>query len=112
MLAGHNTSNAQDKFALFNCRRLPGRLNTTEPALLLGFQEHDIAPLISAKLLVPLGRPSQNSPKYFAAVDVLARAENPQWLSQATKVIGKHWRIKNEGKRNVARFTEQLISAS
>jgi hypothetical protein len=82
--------------ALLNCRRLPGRLNVTEAAVLLGFKDHDIAPLVAAKLLFPLGKPSPNSPKYFAAIDIVARADDRAWLSEATRAIGKHWRTKNE----------------
>jgi hypothetical protein len=67
-------------------------------AVLLGFQEHDMAPLSAAKLLIPLGKPALNSPKYFATVDIAARAENREWLSAATKVIAKHWQSKNRRK--------------
>jgi hypothetical protein len=86
---------AQEKFAVLNCRRLPGRLNISETALLLGFHEHDIAPLVAAKLLVPLGKPAPNGPKYFSSVDIRAKAENHDWLSQATKAIAKHWLRRN-----------------
>jgi hypothetical protein len=70
-------------------------LNTSEVAVLLGFQEHDVAPLVAAKFLTPLGKPAQNAPKYFAAVEVLACSDNRDWLSQATKVLAKHWATKN-----------------
>ncbi len=86
----------QERFALLNCQRLPARLNTSETALVLGFQEHDIAPLVAAKLLVPLGKPAPNAPKYFAAVEIVERAANPEWLSSGTKVIAKHWLRKNQ----------------
>src|SRR5436309_1986237 len=99
MLASRPSATAQEKFALLNCRRLPGRLNTSEAALLLGFQEHDIALLIAARLLVPLGKPAPNSPKYFAAAEIAERASNGEWLSSATKVIAKHWFRKNERKK-------------
>jgi hypothetical protein len=99
MLASRSAATAQEKFALLNCRRLPGRLNTSETALLLGFQEHDIALLVSAKLLVPLGKPGGNSPKYFAAVGVAECAGNPEWLSSATKALARHWRRKNQRKQ-------------
>jgi len=99
MLASRSTATAQDKFALLNCRRLPGRLNTTETALLLGLQEHDIAPLISAKILKPLGKPAPNAPKYFAAIEILARAEDRNWLSEVTRIIAKHWLRKNRARR-------------
>src|SRR5437016_894338 len=96
MLASRSSATAQEKFALLNCRRLPGRLNTSETALLLGFQEHDITTLIAAKFLVPLGKPAPNSPKYFAAVEIAERASTTEWLSGATKVIAKHWLRKNQ----------------
>ena len=65
MLASRSVATVQEKFALLNCRRLPARLNTSETAVLLGFQEHDIAPLIAPRMLTPLGKPVANSPKYF-----------------------------------------------
>jgi hypothetical protein len=92
------TSSLENAIALLNCRRLPARLNTSETAVLLGVQEHDIAPLVSAKLLAPLGKPSANAPKYFASVEVIARAENPSWLFEATKALARHWRAKNRRK--------------
>ena len=97
MIAARGISTLQEKLAVLNCRRLPGRLNVSETALLLGFQEHDIAPLVSAKLLVPLGKPAPNAPKYFAAVEIVERASNSEWLSSATRAIAKHWRRKNQG---------------
>src|SRR6266481_3636938 len=87
MLASRSAATAQEKSALLNCRRLPGRLNTSEAALLLGFQEHDIALLVTAKLLVPLGKPAPNAPKYFAAVQIAERASDSAWLSIATKQL-------------------------
>jgi hypothetical protein len=78
---------------------LPGRLNTKEAALLLGFQEHDIALLVAAKLLVPLGKPAANAPKYFAAVQIGERASDAEWLSSATKQLAKYWQRKNQRKQ-------------
>jgi hypothetical protein len=89
----------QEGLALLNCRRLPGRLNTTEVALLLGFQEHDIPALVASRLLEPLGKPAPNAPKYFAAVDVVERAENRSWLSEATRALSRYWADKNRRKR-------------
>lgn len=104
MLASRSAATAQEKFALLNCRRLPGRLNTSETALLLGFQEHDIAPLVAAKLLVPLGKPASNAPKYFAAVEMVERATDSEWLGKATKALGKHWQRKNQRKQLTASY--------
>jgi hypothetical protein len=95
VLTSRSAATTQEKFVVLNCRRLPGRLNTSGAALLLGFQEHDIAVLTAARLLVPLGKPALNAPKYFASVEVAANAENPQWLAEATKALAKHWLRKN-----------------
>jgi lysozyme family protein len=99
MLASRSAATAQEKLAVLNCRRLPGRLNTSETALLLGFHEHDMAPLVAARLLVPLGKPAANAPKYFAAVAIAECAADSEWLSQATKALAKHWLRKNQRKQ-------------
>ena len=65
MFSSKQISSGQEILALLNCRRLPARLSTGKTAVLLGFQEHDIAPLIAAKLLAPLGKPAPNAPKVF-----------------------------------------------
>ena len=96
MLASRAAASAQEKFALLNCRRLPGRLNTSDAALLLGFQEHDIAPLAAARLLKPLGKPAANAPKYFAAVEIVECAADSEWLAEATKALARHWLRKNQ----------------
>jgi hypothetical protein len=98
MIAGKRAASLQDIHALLNCRRLPGRLNTTEAAVLLGFQEHDIPALVAAKCLSPLGKPAPNAPKYFAAAEILAFAQDRDWLDRATKSLAKFWVEKNRGK--------------
>src|SRR5438094_10608517 len=99
MLAAKKITSRGEALELLNCRRLPARLNTTEPSILLGFQEHDIALLIAAKLLLPLGRPAANAPKYFAAVEVVEHAADPRWLAEPTKVRARHWQRKNQRKQ-------------
>jgi hypothetical protein len=108
MFATRRVGNLQETLAVLNCRRLPGRLNLAETAVLLGFQEHDIAALISAKLLAPLGKPAPNSPKYFASVDVLNAAQDRDWLSQATRMLAKYWTEKNRRKKIVSMPTESM----
>ena len=77
----------------FACE-FPARLNAKETATILGFAEHDVPVLVAAKLLRPLGSPAPNSPKYFARVTVLDRANDMAWLDKATRVIGKYWKDK------------------
>jgi hypothetical protein len=75
--------------------RLPARLDVNQTAEVLGFQPHDIAILVAAKLLKPLGRPAANSVRYFATVYISELSQNPDWLDKATRVIGQHWQRKN-----------------
>ena len=86
---------ATEKMALLNCRRLPARLDVAQVAVLLNFGEHDVRYLLNAGLLHALGKPAPNAPKYFSAFDILALAENREWLDKATKAISAHWREKN-----------------
>jgi len=102
MLSSRSIATAQEKFALLSCRRLPGRLNTSETAVLLGVNEHDVPVLVSARLLSPLGKPAPNAPKYFAAVEIVERAADPRWLADATKALAKHWQRKNQRKQMTA----------
>ena len=76
------------------------RLDTDKTAKLLGFGTHDLAPLVGAGLLKPLGNPTPNAPKYFALVEVLALAADRDWLNRATKTLAKHWQAKNREQRN------------
>lgn len=91
----------------------PARLDAAQTAAILGFQAHDIPTLVAAKLLKPLGKPVQNSVKYFAAVEVLARFEDPDWLNRATQRTSERWEVKNSRKRkSVAAAKPQTPEAS
>jgi hypothetical protein len=90
---------------LLNLLRLPARLNTVETAVYLGFKPHDIPILVARGLLKPLGRPSQNSEKYFARSKLVDAENNEDWLSRATTVLAQHWRDKN------ARKSQRELSA-
>ena len=100
MLAAKN-HNQNEALAVLNSHRLPGRLNTTETAVLLGFQEHDIAVLVAGRLLIPLGKPAPNAPKYFASAQVTILADNEEWLGKATKAVAAHWQRKNRKLKNL-----------
>lgn len=78
-----------------NLEQKPARLSAQQCAWLLGFQEHDIAPLLAAGLLHPLGRPGPNAPKYFATADLEAKMQDCKWLAKATDAIREYWRSHN-----------------
>jgi hypothetical protein len=102
MFSSKELSNSKEIHLLLNCHRLPGRLTTGETAVVLGFREHDMAILVAAKMLRPLGEPAPNSPKYFASVDIVGFAQDPAWLSKATKLVAKYWQGKNERQKDPA----------
>jgi hypothetical protein len=77
-----------------------GRIDSGKTAEVLGFQEHDIPVLVSHGLLKPLANPVQNAKKYFAAVYVLALADDPEWLEEATRVVYDYWKGKNAQKQS------------
>jgi hypothetical protein len=75
---------------------LPARLNIQKTAQLLGFAEHDIQAIVAAGLLTPLGRPSPNSVKYFAAIELVRLSRDLKWLNRATDAVQTRWRRKNK----------------
>jgi hypothetical protein len=75
---------------------LPARLDVVATAKLLGCAEHDIQILMAVGKLTPLGDPSPNAPKWFAAVEIIRLVTDQDWLHKATKEIAKYWRIKRE----------------
>ncbi len=85
-----------DKKELLLVHRLPGRIDANQAADLLGFQPHDIPVLIRKKLLIPLGNPVSNAPKWFASLDIVHCSQDTEWLSRATRCISHYWKERNQ----------------
>jgi hypothetical protein len=47
-----------------------------------------------------LGDPAPNAPKWFATVEMIRLAADPDWLHKATKEVAKFWRQKRERQQN------------
>jgi hypothetical protein len=86
---------------------LPARVNITETGWLLGFADHDIPRLISARLLKPLGRPARSGSKYFATVELQALRNDTAWLAKASDALVMFWRKKNVGRTCVVRTRQE-----
>jgi hypothetical protein len=82
--------------------RLPARLTSEQVAWVLNCQAHDVAILVMARLLRPLGSPAQNSVKYFATMEILELSKDRIWLGKLTNAVGQHWRIKNRREKEPA----------
>ena len=70
----------------------PARMMAEQAAEYLGFRRHDIPVLVRAKLLKPLGKPSQQCVKYFAGIEIIAKGQDVLWLHKATEAVYRHWR--------------------
>jgi len=80
---------------LYMLRRLPARLSAEQTAALLGFRQEHVPILIKRKLLIPLGNPKSNAPKFFATTHVRACSSNLDWLEAASAAMSAHWEEKN-----------------
>ena len=78
-----------------NLREKPVRLVAEEVAHLFNCTPNDIPILVAHGLLKPLGRPADNTVKYFATDTVKEFFADPKWLAKATETIREHWRMKN-----------------
>ena len=85
---------------------LPARLYAAQVAKLLNCTTDDVALLVSAGRLKPLGRPRVNAVKLFSSIELFTLLADRQWLDEATKTIGQYWRRKNE-RRNGMNTDEQ-----
>ena len=81
--------------------QLPARLTAEQAGWVLNCQAHDIPALINARLLKPLGNPSQNAAKYFATADVLEAMKDRAWLVKMTTAINTHWQKQNARKKDL-----------
>jgi hypothetical protein len=99
-----NTTSEQAEF--LSWKIVPARLDATQAAWFLGFEMHEIAILIAASLLKPLGHPARNGTKFFAtqALEQLRRDE--KWLARATDAICEYWRERNARNRGRGRGTD------
>jgi hypothetical protein len=90
----------QEKKDFLTLTMYPARLNITEAAWYLGFNESDITVLIAAGLLKPLGRPPASGSKYFATAELQSLRNDTRWLAKASDAIVNHWRRKNAERRS------------
>jgi hypothetical protein len=56
---------------------------------LLNCTTEDVALLVTAGKLRPLGRPNPNAVKFFSAVELMNLLADREWLDEAAKTIGQ-----------------------
>jgi hypothetical protein len=102
ILNGGAKLNQQNQIFASIPSRLQARLTAEQAATVLGFSDHQIPILISAKLLTPLANPVPNATKYFAASVIEQLANNINWLNDATQAIYDYWSGKTQRKKQNA----------
>ena len=80
---------------------LPARLLAAQVAKLLNCTTDDVALLVSAGRLKPLGRPRVNAVKLFSSIELFTLLADRPWLDEVTRTIGQYWRRKNERRNGV-----------
>jgi hypothetical protein len=75
-------------------RKLSARINVGTVAHIVGCTEEDVTLLMQANLLKPLGKPGQNSVKWFACLEIMLLAADRKWLDDVTKTLSQYWRRK------------------
>ena len=90
-----NDDMTQAALATWAAKDIPARLLAEQVAKLLNCSTEDVALLVTAGKLRPLGRPRPNAVKFFSAVELMALMADREWLDEATKTIGQYWRRKN-----------------
>src|SRR5688572_29124403 len=80
----------------------PGRLSMQMAADALGLEIHELAILIKAGLVKPLGgrHVPRNGHRYFSGSLIARLSKDEKFLSDAQAEIYKHWKRKNEKKQN------------
>ena len=63
---------------------MAARLTVEQVAKMLGFSIEQIRYLTAKRMIKPLGKPVQQSTKYYATLDVLRLQLDLVWLSKAT----------------------------
>jgi hypothetical protein len=101
----HSTvqSNAlpNDRWVL-SVTRTPGIYTGGQTAVRLGVGPHTIPILVRAKLIKPLGNPSLNSEKLFAAITIEAITQDPAALDKIVRAIQRHWKQRNKQAKALA----------
>ena len=72
-----------------NGRPRPACLGMEQVAAIFGWPDYYLPFLVSAGHLKPLGKPAQNSRKWFATVEIERMCGDPDWLDKAVRIVEK-----------------------
>lgn len=85
-----------------NQRAWPACVCAEDAARFLGWPTYFLTFLARAGHLKPLGKPSQNSRKWYALVELERVSRDPDWLDKAIRIVEKQIRAHNARKKDKA----------
>ena len=68
----------------------PACIGVEEASKILGWPPYFFPVLVRTGHLKPLGKPSQNARKWFAAVEIQRLSQDVAWLDKAVRLVEKH----------------------
>jgi hypothetical protein len=90
-----------DRFANATPRPWAACVGMEEAAVILGWPAYYLPFLVRAGHLKPLGKPAQNSRKWFATVELERLSRDVAWLDKAVRIIEK--RIQHMNKKEIGK---------
>lgn len=77
----------------------PACIGVEKACEIFGWPSYFLPVLMSAGHLKPLGKPSQNSRKWFARTEIERLSSDLAWLDKAVRIVEKYVRDQNEKQR-------------
>jgi hypothetical protein len=93
----------------YNSMAMPACVDAERAAKIFGWPEYFIPLLMRVGHLKPLGKPSQNSRKWFALVEIERLSQDVAWLDKAVRIVEKH--VHENGKKRKYRPGPSTVSA-
>jgi len=85
---------------IFNISTLPACIDADQAAKVFGWPTYFIPLLMRTGHLKPLGKPSQNSRKWFATAELERLSRDVAWLDKAVRIVEKHVHENGKKRRN------------
>ena len=90
----------------------PACIGVEEASRILGWPPYFFTVLVRTGHLKPLGRPAQNSRKWFATARIEELSRDFEWLDKAVRIVEKHVHDGNEKQRGKTPLVSQVSSAA
>jgi hypothetical protein len=88
----------------------PACIGVEEASRILGWPLYFFPVLVRTGQLKPLGRPAQNSRKWFARMEIERLGADLAWLDKAVRIVEKHVHDTNFKQRNGATSNTHVSS--